>query len=251
MKRFSPGLQWLGLLAGTLLFLALARLTWEGVRSYPWSWGPPLSYWHRFLQGWLATVELAIVSLLASLFFGGLLTLVRLAAWGPLRWLVGLYIRLVRGTPLLVFTLVMYYLVAQAFGISQRLFAGVIILSSFSAAYLAEILRGGLESIGHSQWEAAQAVGLTPAQTLRYVVLPQALARILPALAGQLLLLIKDSSILSVIAVNELTKTAQEVAALTYSTLESDLLMALGYWLLTLPLDAVIAFWESRFRYEA
>ncbi|CAF0689598.1 amino acid ABC transporter permease [Candidatus Methylacidithermus pantelleriae] len=243
-------LRWVSFVSGTIGFLFLLFVLWKAAIQYPWSWQAPIRYHARFVQGWVATLGIAAESLLLSTSLGGLLTLLEFFSQGPLRWGLLLYIRLVRGTPILVFTLVMYYLVAQALGVTDRWTAAVAILSTFHAAYLAEILRGGIQSISQSQWEAAQAVGLTFGQTIRYVILPQALARILPALAGQFLILVKDSSILSVIAVDELTKASQEVASLTYSTLESYLLMALGYWVLTLPLDQLIRVWERTLHYE-
>ena len=127
---------------------------------------------------------------------------------------------------------------------------GVLILSFFSGAYISEIIRAGIESVGQSQLETAKAIGLTRAQTDRYVVFPQALRLALPPLAGQFVSLIKDSSLLSIIAVNEFTQAARDVNSITYSTLECYLPLAAGYLILTLP----ISFWtrslEKKVRFE-
>jgi len=127
---------------------------------------------------------------------------------------------------------------------------GVLVLSLFSGAYMAEIFRGGLEAIPQTQRDAAKSIGLTPIQTLRFVIVPQAVRLVLPPVAGQLVSLIKDSSLLSVIAISEFTLNAQEVNSFTYSTLESYLPLAAGYLILTLPLSALSRFLEKRFRYE-
>lgn len=124
------------------------------------------------------------------------------------------------------------------------------LLATFAAAYLSEIFRAGIESIPKSQLESARAVGFTSGQMYRYIVVPQAMRRVLPATAGQFANLIKDSSLLFVISVQELTMQSRETNAATYATFESYIPMALGYLVLTLP----ISFWtrhlEERFRYE-
>jgi len=124
------------------------------------------------------------------------------------------------------------------------------VLSLFSGAYMAEIFRGGLAAIPKTQRDAARAIGLTPWQSLRLVILPQAVRLVLPAVAGQFVSLVKDSSLLSVIAISEFTLAAQEVNSFTYSTLECYLPLALGYLVLTLPLSALSRRLERRFKYE-
>jgi polar amino acid transport system permease protein len=125
-----------------------------------------------------------------------------------------------------------------------------VVLSLFAGAYIAEIVRAGIESVGASQRESARAIGLTTAQTYRYVIFPQALQQVLPPLAGQFASLVKDSSLLSIIGLAEFTYSAQQVNSATYSTLESYLPLALGYLVLTIP----ISLWTNRLiksiRYE-
>lgn len=162
-----------------------------------------------------------------------------------------MYVELVRGTPLLVQLLVGFYVVANAVGIENRYVVGALVLSLFSGAYMAEIFRAGLAAIPAGQRDSARAIGLTPWQSLRLVILPQALRLVLPPVAGQLVSLVKDSSLLSVIAVAEFTQAAQQVNSLTYSTLECYLPLAVGYLLLTLPLSALARFLERRFAWEA
>jgi polar amino acid transport system permease protein len=163
------------------------------------------------------------------------------------------YVELIRGTPLLVQLLIGWYVVAAALrmGTDQRYLVGVLVLSLFSGAYMAEIFRGGLDAIPRAQIDSARAIGLTPWQTLGLVVLPQAVRIVLPSVAGQLVSLIKDSSLLSVISIAEFTFNARNVNSATYSTLESYLPLAVGYLALTLPLSALSRWLERRFRYEA
>jgi len=193
---------------------------------------------------------ISVLSLFVSLFFGFTAALARRSAILPLRYLSLLYIEIIRGTPLLVQLLIFFYIVGDAFGIQDRVVAGVLILSFFSGAYLAEIFRAGIESVGETQLETARAVGFTPFQTYRFVIIPQVLTRSLPPLAGQLASLIKDSSLLSVISVTEFTFSAQTINARTYSTLEAYIPLAIGYLILTLPISWLSRWLERRYSYE-
>jgi polar amino acid transport system permease protein len=171
----------------------------------------------------------------------------RLAPLAATRWFASATIGLLRGTPFLVLLLVGFYVIADALGLENRLVVGVGMLALYHGAYLGEMLRGGIESVGRTQWEAARAVGLDRQAAFRHVILPQALRRVLPGLAGQSITLVKDSALLSVIGVMELTKQAQSASTLTFSTFEAYLPMAGGYLLLTLPLAALAARLERRF----
>ena len=155
-----------------------------------------------------------------------------------------------RGTPFLVQILIFYSVTAQAMHIDNANVAGILILSIFSGAYISEVIRGGIESIGKSQLEAAKAIGLSRSQTYRYVIFPQALRQILPALAGQFVSIVKDSSLLSVISVNEFTENVKEISANTFGSLECYLPLAIGYLILTLPISWLTRYLEGRNRYE-
>ena len=146
--------------------------------------------------------------------------------------------------------LILFYVVAAAMHVENRYLVGILVLSFFEGAYIAEIIRAGIEAVGNSQIESARAVGFTRTQTYRYVIFPQALRQTLPPMAGQLVSLIKDSSLLSIIAINELTLNAQQANAFTYSTLESYLPLAAGYLILTLPISLWTRWLEKRMKYE-
>jgi polar amino acid transport system permease protein len=218
-----------------------------------WNWGVVWEYREAFWKGWWTTVGVALAALLGSLAIGLVTALMLRSRFTLLEAAGRVYVELIRGTPLLVQLLVGWYVVAAAVrvGTDGRGVVGVLVLSLFSGAYMAEIIRGGLDAIPRAQIDSARAIGLTPWQTLRLVVLPQAVRIVLPAVAGQLVSLIKDSSLLSVISIGEFTFAARNVNSATYSTLESYLPLAAGYLALTLPLSALSRWLERRFRYEA
>jgi polar amino acid transport system permease protein len=244
---------WKRLLAGWLPALLLVMLVFYfsfHQVAYHWNWPSVYKYRWTLFAGWLVTIAISLVSLLLSTLIGLALALVRRSRLLPLRNFGHLYVELVRGTPLLVQILIFFYVVADAFHVGNRYVAGVLILSFFSGAYISEVVRAGIESIGQTQLESARAIGLTRAQTYRYVILPQALRLTLPPLVGQFVSLIKDSSLLSIIAVNEFTQAARDVNSVTYSTLECYLPLAAGYLALTLPLSLWLRRWEKKLRFE-
>ena len=237
--------SWLlvALLTAALFSFAFSQL------QYGWNWDAIWQYRQKFLQGWLMTVVISAAALVVSLVIGLLTALARRSSFLPLRYLAVLYVETIRGTPLLVQILILFYVVANAIGIENRYVVGVITLSLFAGAYLAEMIRSGIESIRDSQLESARAIGLTRLQTYRYVIFPQVVRQLIPPLTGQFASIIKDSSLLSIIAVSEFTLNAQEVNAFTYSTLESYLPLAVGYLLLTLPVSLMSRALERRFHY--
>lgn len=219
--------------------------------GYAWNWEAVWDYREKLFQGWLATVAISLAALFVSSLVGLLTALALRSRFRLAEAAARIYVEAIRGTPLLVQLLIGFYVVASAIGLENRYVVGVLVLSAFSGAYMAEIFRGGLDAIPRTQIDSARAIGLTPWQTLRLVVLPQAFRIVLPAVAGQLVSLVKDSSLLSVIAISEFTLAAQEVNSFTYSTLECYLPLACGYLALTLPLSALARWLERRVRYEA
>lgn len=218
--------------------------------AYHLRWQAIYPYRQLLLRGWLTTLGLSAGALLCSTLAGLGSALAQGSRFLPLRYLGKIYVELVRGTPLLVQILILFYVVADAFGVQNRYLVGVLTLSFFSGAYISEIIRAGIQSIGRSQWESARAIGLTRAQTYRYVVFPQALRQTLPPLAGQFVSLVKDSSLLSMIGIQEFTLSAEMANARTYSTLECYLPLALGYLILTLPISLWTRRLEKRHHYD-
>lgn len=207
-------------------------------------------YANFFWRGWANTLKISLSSLVLSTLIGLAAALARRSGFFVLRALSRMYVELIRGTPLLVQISFAFYVVADAFHFQDRFTVGIIALSLFSGAFISEIIRGGIESIGASQLESARAIGLTKRQTYRYVIFPQATRVILPALTGMFANLIKDSSLLSVISIEDFTWNAQQVAALTYSNFECYIPLAIGYLILTLPMTFWTHWLESRMKYE-
>jgi len=204
----------------------------------------------RIGKGLVTTIRLSMYSLVLSLAIGVVAMLGCSCRVLIIRYISTIYVQLIRGTPLIMQIYLFYYIVGTALGVSDRFIAGVVILSVFEGAYIAEILRGSLLSMDKVQLEAAKAVGFTRLQTLRYVLLPQLTARTLPALTGQFASLIKDSSLLSMIALIEITQTMREITAVNFRMFECYLLLGVLYLMLTLPITAISKLLERRFSYE-
>jgi polar amino acid transport system permease protein len=229
-----------------LLSLVCTGVLWGSTSQWVAVWGYRQAFW----QGWLLTVGLSAASLVGSTFIGVIVALARRSEIILIRYTATIYVNFVRGTPFLVLILLLFYGIPQITQHASRLFVGVLALSLFAGAYIAEIVRAGIESVGQSQRESARAIGLTRGQTYRYVIFPQAIRHILPPLTGQFASLIKDSSLLFIIGLPEVTYTAQQINSATYSTLESFLPLALAYLALTLPIAVLSNHLEQRFRYE-
>lgn len=258
----------------TLAFLSIALIFYFSFHqvNYHWDWSAIYKYRQKFIQGWFTTILISIAALGLSVCIGLFFALGQRSPFLPLRYFSKLYVEVVRGTPLLVQILIFFYVVTPAFGVPSgyrhlvdmihriapgfgdpsdyRYLVGVLTLSFFSGAYLSEIIRAGIESVGKSQLESAKAIGLTRIQTYRHIVFPQALRQTLPPLAGQFVSLIKDSSLLSIISISEFTLNAQEVNSYTFSTLESYIPLAVGYLILTLPISLWTRHLERRHQYE-
>lgn len=239
--------NWLlvGAAAAALFYFAFTSF------SFNLHWQSVWKYRTLFLIGFVNTIVISFFSLLTSIIFGLLISAARDSRIIPLKILAKLYVEIIRGTPLLVQILIFYYVIANAAGLSNRYVSGVIILSFFSGAYVAELFRAGVQSVNSTQLETSLAVGFTRGQTFRYVVFPQVIRQVLPSLAGQMVSLVKDSSLLSVISIREFTMASREITAATYSTLETYIPLAAGYLLLTFPISAFSKWLEKRFAYDA
>jgi His/Glu/Gln/Arg/opine family amino acid ABC transporter permease subunit len=191
------------------------------------------------LKGALLTVELTLLTLALGVPLGLGIALVRLYGPKPLRLLASGYVEAVRGTPLLMQIYVLYF-VLPALGWSLPPFwAGLAALSLNAGAYCAEIFRAGIGSIDIGQSEAARALGMTGSQALWHVILPQTLKRVLPPLTNEAVALLKDSSLVSVVALSELMRVGKEMATTAGAPTTIYLAVALIYLLLTLPLTTL------------
>jgi len=204
----------------------------------------------RIWDGFALTVKLSIVSLLISLAIGIICAVGQNSKVLFLKYLCNIYVQFIRGTPLIMQIYLFFYIVGTAWGVESRFWAGVLILSVFEGAYIAEIIRGSMLSIAESQLEAAKAVGFNKKQTISNVILPQLIERTLPALTGQFASIIKDSSLLSMISVIELMQTMREISALNFKLFECYIFLGVLYLCLTLPISLISKRLERRFRYE-
>lgn len=215
--------------------------------SYPWDWGRFFQEeWHKLLfKGLLLTIQVAAVSLVLALPLGIGVGLLRVSRARDLRWLGTAYVEVIRGTPLLVQVMLWYFFIGRAFGL-ESFGAAVAALSCFTASYIAEIVRAGIESIDPGQMEAARSLGMSHAQAMRTVILPQAIRRILPPLASEFVALVKDSSLASVIGLEELTKRAQDVQGRSYLTFEVWIVTALLYLVINVLLSLAVRFLQVK-----
>jgi len=185
------------------------------------------------------TVIFAVASMLGGLLLGFPTALLRIAPWRWARWPAALYVSIMRGTPLLVQMFVIYYGL-PSIGIEfTPVTAGILALSLNAGAYLSESLRGAILSIAPGQWAASYSLGLGYGQTLRHVVLPQALRVAVPSMSNTLISLIKDTSLVSVITMTELMLMTKEVIATTFRPLPLYLAAAVIYWVLSLAFEAL------------
>ena len=221
-------------------------------------WSKTWEYRETLWRGWLVTLKISCAALVGSIFFGLLFMLGQRSPLVVVRWTCRAFLEFVRDTPLLVHLLLGYFVIFAPLisrplgehGLDDKLVIGVLLLSVFEGAYLGEILRGGVDSIPKTQWESARAVGFSRFQVYRYVIFPQALRRVLPAMAGLFVSLIKDSSLLSVIGVAEYFYNTKNFISRTYAGLEGYVPLAIGYLILTLPVAWLSHWLEKRFRHE-
>lgn len=213
--------------------------------AYKFDWGVLLVYRHLLWQGLLLTVQISALSMVLSLVLGGVLGLGRRAEVMPVRWLCGAYIEFFRNIPLIVQLFFWYFAVGlEAFP------AAVIGLTVYTSAYIAEVIRSGLQSIPRTQIEAARSFGMTPFQALRHVVLPQALMRVIPPLGVEFINVIKNSSIAMTISVTELTFQTQQIESLTFRGFEAATAITILYVLLASSIVLLMAAIERLVRLD-
>jgi len=232
----------IGFAALIIFYLLLSSI------DYHWDWHVPWQYRTLFIRGFVYTVVISIFSIILGLAIGVASGIASTAKNPFVNQLSQMYVELFRGTPLLVQIYIFYFCVASVVRLNNPVVIGSITLAFFSGAYISEMVRAGIESIEKGQIEAAKATGLSEWQTMRYIIFPQAFRRVLPPVTGQFVSLIKDSSLLSVISVRELTKASEIINATTYRTFEAYIPLAVLYMLLTYPLYYVTRRLEQRMR---
>jgi polar amino acid transport system permease protein len=197
------------------------------------------------LMGLYVTLKISVISIFFAIVIGIVAGILRISSNPVLKKLTVTYIELIRGTPLLVQIFIFYFFIGTVLNL-DRFTAGVAALSVFAGAYIAEIVRAGIQSIPKGQMEAARSLGMNYYQAMRYIILPQALKRTLPPMAGQFISLIKDSSLVSVISITDLTKAGREVVTSTFSPFEVWFTVAFLYLILTSGLSFLVQLLERK-----
>jgi His/Glu/Gln/Arg/opine family amino acid ABC transporter permease subunit len=187
-------------------------------------------FWPIFLRGFGYTLYVSVLATGIGLCLGLLVALGRISHLRLLRWVTGGYVEVMRGTPLLIQVFIVYYALPDLGIRFSAITSGVIAMSLYMGAYVAEILRAGILSIHRGQVEAARSLGMSYAQTLRRIVLPLMVSLVLPPLTNEFTTLIKWSAVLSVVTVPELTYSAQDVIGITFSPVEGFVVVTLLYW---------------------
>jgi polar amino acid transport system permease protein len=207
---------------------------------YQWRMGP-------LLTGLWTTLWISALSSVFGLIIGLIAGLMKISKNYTVRTLAAIYVEVIRGTPLLVQIFIAYFFIGTVFNLDRNV-AGIGALALFAGAYVAEIIRAGIQSIAKGQMEAARSLGMSLPQAMIDVILPQAFKRILPPLSGQFISLIKDSSLVSVIAITDLTKSGREIITSTFATFEIWLVVAAMYLIVTSVLSQFVFYLERRYR---
>lgn len=216
-----------------------------------------LKNWPMFLRGAGMTLLISMIGTIIGLFIGlivGIIRTIPIPERGVkktilkiINKLLSIYIEFFRGTPMIVQSMVIFYGTAQVFGIQMdRIFAGILIVSINTGAYMSEIVRGGIISIDNGQFEAAQAIGMNHMQTMINVVLPQVIRNILPATGNEFVINVKDTSVLNVISVTELFFQTKSIAGATFKFFEPYFVASIIYLIMTIAITRVLRSIERR-----
>jgi polar amino acid transport system permease protein len=226
---------------------------YEPLAAYT-KWKPGL-----LIIGLWITLKVSVIATILGIIIGIIGGLTRISSNPALRWSTIIYVEIIRGSPLMVQILIWYFvmgtvindlLATYGLGRLPAFWYGVASLACFAGAYVTEIVRAGIQSIHRGQTEAARSLGMSYAQSMMHIILPQALRRILPPLAGQFISLIKDSSLLGIIAIRELTKAAREAVTASLQPFEIYLVAAVLYLVLTFTLSMLVQRLEKRMAFQ-
>ena len=203
------------------------------------------------LTGAAVTVQITALSVLLGIIIGLFVGIARISTYRVIHLIAAVYVDFLRGTPLLVQIFLVYFALPVVTG--QRIdpfVAAIAACSINSSAYVAEIFRAGIQSIDAGQMEAGRSLGMTWAQTMRYIIVPQAARRVIPPLGNEFIALLKDSSLVSVIGFEELTRRGQLIIARTYASLEIWLCVAIIYLVMTVSISRLVAWLERRYKID-
>ena len=203
------------------------------------------------LMGAGVTIKITAISVLLGILIGLFVGIARISTNRAIHLVAAVYVDFLRGTPLLVQIFLVYFALPVVTG--QRIdpfVAAIAACSINSSAYVAEIFRAGIQSIDAGQMEAGRSLGMTWAQTMRYIIVPQAARRVIPPLGNEFIALLKDSSLVSVIGFEELTRRGQLIIARTYASLEIWICVAIIYLVMTVSISRLVAWLERRYQID-
>ncbi|USG64949.1 amino acid ABC transporter permease [Brevibacillus ruminantium] len=204
------------------------------------------SHWDMYLEGFGNTIKASLLALVGSLILGTIFAIFRISPIRPLNWIGAAYVEFVRNIPLIL-VVFLFFVGLPAIGIRLNPFvAGTMGLTVYTAAFIAETIRAGIQAVPRGQTEAARSSGLTYLQTMRYVILPQAIKVVIPPMGNQFINLVKNSSVLGVIAGLDLMYFGDLIAADTFVTFDVYIFVGLFYLILTLPLSSFVGYLERR-----
>lgn len=212
------------------------------------------NYFPKYLTGVGLTLVISLITVCIGTILGAILFLMKnsdISVWKikPLKVIASIYVEVVRGTPMLLQILMVYSGTKLIFNIDvDALTAAIVAIALNSAAYVAEIIRAGIEGVDKGQTEAARSLGMSKAMTMRLIIFPQAIKNILPAIGNEFVAVIKESSMASVLGVGELTFSAKIVQGATYLSLEPLMVAAVFYFILTFSLGRLMSYLERRMK---
>ncbi len=211
-------------------------------------WDVIQRYWPLLMSGLGLTIQLTVIAVSIGTVIGLIASLFRLSKVKPVGWLAKAYVDFFRGTPLLVQILLIHTGLPPLLGIPPipRMLSGIIALSLNSGAYIAEIFRAGILSIDRGQMEAARSLGMTYGQAMVNVILPQAFKRSVPPLGNEFIAMLKDSSLVSIISVQELMMTGKIIVGRSYRPFETWIVVALFYLAMTMTISQFVGYLERR-----
>ncbi|KQC47850.1 MULTISPECIES: amino acid ABC transporter permease [Geobacillus] len=205
-----------------------------------------VEHWDLYMQGFGHTIKASVLALIGSLALGTIIAIFRIAPIRPLNWIGMAYVEFIRNIPLVLIVFV-FFMGLPAVGIRFDSFtAGTLGLMVYTAAFIAEAIRSGIQAVPKGQMEAARSSGLTYLQAMRYVILPQAVKIVIPPLGNQFINLVKNSSVLGVIAGLDLMYYGDLISSKTFVTFDVYIFVALFYLVLTIPLSLGVGYLERR-----
>ncbi|MFZ7126894.1 MAG: amino acid ABC transporter permease [Desulfobacterales bacterium] len=215
--------------------------------GFQFEWRVMTETFPLLLSGVRLTIFITLFGLCFGFILGALAGLMKLSRSRLLRKLAGVYIESIRGTPLIVQVMFLYFGLPMALGMRiSPITAGIVAIAVNSGAYIAEIVRGAVQSIDVGQTESGRSIGLTRFQAMRYIIWPQAFRRMIPPLGNQFIISLKDTSLLVVIGVAELTRVGQEIIAVNFRAFEVWLTVGLVYLCMTLSIAKVLRMYEQK-----